>query len=589
MTTYYFASETGSDANDGLSPANAKQSLGTTASNLILSGNELLFRCGERHAFTSLGATGWAVTGKLMAGGAKIGMYDDDVSPYEPLFDAGTYWTSSDDGNWTSLGDGRWTRAINGSIGRVFAGTTVATVKARSWGQPMRRRAAATDPSATLQYHDSSTVLTIYNGSNVTAPPTYYGGLCVSGNGICTSETAHFQRCQNIEIEHWAFANCRNGLQITTLGTNDSVNMTVRDCKAYAPHRSGNGFRVSSSTAGFYVRDTRLIRCMADNKRQATEEDNDSTLWSSNNGFALSGQVINCDIVDPVVRGGFGHSMIQFQCIGQATKYIGRGLHIYRTRKDMGIMYSESDYEKPFDGDFDGFLIQDIEVRSQITRSQIGGRGLIRGVKVVSTRPPEHTQNLSTGQIWWHQNWDSAGNYRAVKDITYEGCMVINPYGTPFENLEDRTDAALGTESDFRANAIKIINCLIVDLSPGGGRTYSFNHEVQGSPFAAPQVTTIKNTIFVTATSSPIRHEETSGAFTTRSVNTTAGGYAGSFNLRASTVAAAGLDGSYYPTAAGVADGTGDYLRAMRDADGRRFNNPPAIGAREKRLVRAPR
>jgi hypothetical protein len=196
---------------------------------------------------------------------------------------------------------------------------------------------------------------------------------------------------------------------------------------------------------------------------------------------------------------------------------------------------------------------------------------------------------MNTGQIWWHQNWNSGGNYRAVKDITYEGCLVVNPYHAAFENLEDQTVSALGSESDFRPTAIKIVNCTIIDLAPGGGRTYSFNHEVQGSPFAAPQVTRIQNTVFVTASSSPIRHEETSGSFTTRSVNTVAGGYNGSFNLRGSSASACGLDGSYYPVSAGVADGTGDYLKAMRDATGRRFSNPPAIGAFEKRLVRNPR
>src|SRR3990170_381441 len=104
MATYYFAAETGSDANDGLSTGAPKQSNGAAAA-LILSGNVILWKCGER-ATLSAGTTGWSITGKVMTRECRMGVWNDDVSPFKPMWDGGTYLGAEDDVNWTHAGAG---------------------------------------------------------------------------------------------------------------------------------------------------------------------------------------------------------------------------------------------------------------------------------------------------------------------------------------------------------------------------------------------------------------------------------------------------------------------------------------------------
>jgi hypothetical protein len=289
MTTYYFADD-GNDGNSGLTTSLPKTSL-SHAATLVAAGNEILFKCGDRWQLAS-GTTGWAITGKVLASECLIGVWNDDVSPLKPLFDGGTYLTSSDDANWTHLGAGVWQRTLSATVTRIFAGTTTTTVTNESWGEPMSLQTSAGNVNAELEYHNSSGVITIYTGSVSVAPPTFYDGLLCIGNGRATAEGVHLLRCQNVTLENLRFANAQNTVSIGCQGTNDSDGIILRDVESHAASRLGSAFRTYNTTAsGFWVRNTELIRCLADNHTAASENDNNSGNWGSNNGISFTGQL----------------------------------------------------------------------------------------------------------------------------------------------------------------------------------------------------------------------------------------------------------------------------------------------------------
>jgi hypothetical protein len=538
MTTYYFADD-GNDGNSGLTTSLPKTSL-SHAATLVAAGNEILFKCGDRWQLAS-GTTGWAITGKVLASECLIGVWNDDVSPLKPLFDGGTYLTSSDDANWTHLGAGVWQRTLSATVTRIFAGTTTTTVTNESWGEPMSLQTSAGNVNAELEYHNSSGVITIYTGSVSVAPPTFYDGLLCIGNGRATAEGVHLLRCQNVTLENLRFANAQNTVSIGCQGTNDSDGIILRDVESHAASRLGSALRPDNTTAsGFWVRNTELIRCLADNHTAASENDNNSGNWGSNNGISFTGQVIDTEVVDPIVRGGFRHSSIQFQNDGTTTIYTGSNLNIYRTRQDMGIVYCESDYEHPFDGNFTNWTVNGLEIRTPITRSQFAGSGTLKGVKFLGCRQATHSQNIGTDQILWFQNWSSP-DYRAMGAITVDSCTIENPYGAPIAMLEDRSAAGVSANAGWAASALTFTRNRIIDLSPGGSRTYSVDHQVQGSPFQAAATDTFTSNIFITALTTCIRHEESTGVFTSRDVDTSAGSLTASGNVRAASLALAGI------------------------------------------------
>lgn len=537
MTTYYFAAETGSDANDGLSTSAPKQTI-SAAGALIAAGNQIKWKCGERAAFTA--SSGWSINDKALGSECIIGYWNDDVSPYKPLFDGGVYLTSSDDANWTHTGSGVWTKTFTATVSRIFAGTTVASVKTGSWGQPMSKKSAAASVTGELQYHvDGSFVVTIYTGSTTVAPPSHYSGLCVLGNGVATSAGIVLRRCQNITFDHIQVAHSLQCFNLLTDGTRDCLNVHFKDCEAHAPHRGGNGFFLTNnSDLTYYVLDSDLLRCIAHNHTGTSENDANSGNWASNNGIYLFGRVKGCDIVDPIIRGGFRHTSLQIQNDGTTTLYVGENAHVYRTRSDMGLIISESDYEHPIDCNITNWTIEGLEVRNSITRSQFGGSGTLRGVNFIACRQATHAQNIDTDQVLMFQNWTSP-DYRSVGAITVTGCTIENPYGEPIRMSEDRT--AHTTGATWATNALTFTGNRIIDLSPGGGRTYSVFHHVSGTPFQAADTDTFSNNIFVTALTTAVRHEEADGVFTSRDVTTSAGSYSSSGNVRVASTALAGL------------------------------------------------
>jgi hypothetical protein len=579
FTSTIYIANSGNTANPGtLAQPKALLSDATTA---LAAGVQVLFKCGDRWQLGN-GTTGWGVTGKVLSREGKLGYYGDVESPHKPLFDAGTYLDASDDVNWTHTGSGVWSRTMTAMCYRLFTAQTVAGVTAGNWGVPLKIK---NDVSTVGSYHCDGTtfLLRVNTGSTSVAPPSYYGGIMVIGNGRSTAEGIHLLRCQNVTLEGLRFAHASNVVSYGCQGTNDSVGIRMVEVDSYAPSRTGSAFRGYNTTAaGFWTRDSQLIRCIADNKTQASEDDDASTNWGSQNGINHSGQCRGIQIVDPIVK-GFRHTEIQAQCDGTTTRYIGSGLHIYRTRSDMGYTDSATtEYSHPFDIDFDGYLIDGIECRNHVSRAQFGGQGIIRGVKFTGGRQNVQTGNSNTDQCIWLQNWTSP-DYRNVTKVLIDSCVFDQPYGEPISLLEDRTAAGVSASAGFASGAVTVQNCLFIDTKVGPSRTYTIRHEVQGSPFSAPGTLTVKNCAFVGSRTAPIRHEETTGVHTSRDVNVTAGSLVASSNLRAASVALAGLDAtSYRPVQGGVADGTGAHLGYRRDFDGKLYYNPPCIGPAER-------
>lgn len=542
MTRYFFAPETGNDANSGLTSSAPKRTT-TAATALVLAGNQISWRCGEKVSFSG-GTSGWTLSLKQLASPCVIDYYDDDISDRKPMFDAMTYLAEGiDDTNWTSLGDGRWQRNFAGEVSRMFAGTTEASIRAGSIGTPFGYVSSATAVTSTGKWHmltASPFTVTMYTGSNSIAPPSFFDGLACVGNGIATAATVNLSRCSNITLNSLqVWGGLRRGFFLLAESGATSTDITYTDCEAHATGRLGSGFSISNtSVPGQYIDRVTLLRPRANAHSTYAENDGDSGRWGSQNGIAITGEVQNATVTDPIVEGGYRHSYIQAQCDGLTTKYIARNITIQKSAG--GIAYVDgidSDYGHGLDTDADGWLIDGVEIRNQIARSQFGGTGTLRGVRFINPRQATHPQNLNTAQCVWVQNWTSP-DYRKVASVTLDKVVIVNSYNEPIGILEDRSAAATSAEAGFEANAVTIKNCTIADLTNLGSRTYSIDHQVQGTPFLNSGLYLTDN-IFVTALASPLRRETSAGVQTAYDVNAYA---QASGNSKYSSAAAAGLD-----------------------------------------------
>lgn len=545
MTRYFFAPETGSDSNSGLTSGAPKQTPGA-ATALVLAGNQISWKRGERYHFTSAGSDGWRLQLKQLASECIIDTYG---SGDKPLFDALVYLESGvDDSNWTFIGNGQWTRTFSAEVGRLWSGTTVASVRADSMGQPFGYVSSAAAVTSELKWHITSAapwVATVYTGGSSAAhnPPTWYDGLVTSGNGIATASVITLSRCDNITFDSIRLAGgFRRGIFALAESSTSFSNIILRDCEVRAVGRLGSGISFSNSSVDTAATGFQIIRPLVDGMSNASEDDGDSGRWSAQNGISLNGGVEDIVVVDPILRGGLRHSYFQAQCDGTTTKRICRNVHVYRSSAGIAeINGFDSNYCHSIDTDAEGWLIEGITVRYQSSRSQFGGTGKLAACFFYDTKEATHPENLTGGQVLWVQNWTSPDR-RAVNDVTFENILISNPHSHPVAILEDRSAAGVSSDCGFATDAVKINFCTIVDLDNLGSRTACVDHQVQGTPFVNSGLILQDNKI-VTTLSDVLRRETAAGVNTLYTENAYSGA---SRNVKYASLSAADLNATTF-------------------------------------------
>lgn len=538
MTRYFFDPVGGSDANSGLTRLLPKQSL-SAAGGLVVAGNQISFKCGSRAVLAS-GVTGWVLNNKV--GPCTIDYYDDDLSPLKPLFDGMTYLApTTDDGNWTSLGDGRWTRAFTAEVNRMFVGTS-ANVLANTIGAPFGYVSTAAAVTSETKWHmltSSPFTVTMYTGSLTVAPPTYFGGLACVGNNIATVGGIWVSRCSGIHFDSIrGWGGQRQGLAFVSELAAGASNCSTTDCEWHAWGRGGNGFVMTNTTSiTTWVDGCSFIRPYAHAHSSVLEDDGDAGRWSAHNGVAGVGRIKNALTEDPIVLGGCRHSYIQWQRDGTTTIYEMENITVRATgTRESYIDAIDAEYGHDFDFNCQGFLIEGIEIRNHVTRSQLGQVGIVRGCFWSSCREALQPGNLNTEQCLWIQNWRSP-DYRKVVDILIENNRFKNPWAAAIAISEDPDDE-VSPESTFYDDSVRISQNVIEDRTHLETRTYSVDQQVSSAPHTITEFDLTDN-IFITPNLSPVRREVTSGGNVSYTVN----GYSGaSGNLRYSTPLEAGLD-----------------------------------------------
>jgi len=502
-------------------------------------------------------------------------------------FDLFTYEPGGSTG-WAHVGSGIWQKTITDGPKRVWSGvtnnapwtvtgrgalcmaTSGDTVGTNTGRGLLRRWFWGTGSTAGGSLANQ---LTMYTGSTTVAPPDHYGGLAFAvttkGNAGVIVRTPRNWQMSDLVIHGGG-----GSQQLASTASTDTTSYGAIFERIHCRGAS-KGSAFGWNTAGATSDNTEHVfdDCIADNLSSASEDNDTSSGWGANNGWQGSDISENMVVKNCTVRGGFRHSGLQSQSDGTATREVGRGV----TFQDCIVDGVDSDYMHPVDIDAEGWLVKNVLIRNFTGRCQIGGRhGLFIGNQLINGRECVQSTNIGVDQGVQIRNWDSP-DYRYVENIRVENNLLNSIYGAPIR---------IYVEADpvTTLSAVGIVGNTIIDLDRGS-RSFSLMLESDNTAtYPLPQPT-LRNNIFVTTSTTPIREETAAGVFTDRGENGLTGA---SGNKRYSTFATANLDGEYRPLNT-TTPGSGTQSGYAMDATGRARPNPPTVGWKEPRYTRQAR
>lgn len=500
-TTYYVDAINGSDSNNGLTPATAKQYYRTVVNLLSTTGDTILLARGMYH--------GVRAVSEDLPGIQKLGLTIDAYGTGgNPCFDGFTY-EAAGTGGWTHEGSGVWSKqyGTTSSVKRFFTGSrnTGKLLSQRSPGTAQRAAPdtgiyATTDnvtgsiiPALTrgdgsIWYGAGATLtrkLYVFTGSTTIDPPTAYNGIAFIQSGTGTFgivnaiaiTKSHNITVSNVDVQGTAGESFL--IYATDTDTTAVNNIKLTNCNSFYAFTSG--FRIRQTTtqtpSPITISQVTLTNCTGNTSTSVFEQEPDSTKWSRLSGacdmFFATGRINDVRFYNCMSTNSFHSGLTLGALDANTSRPIDSGFHNCTVYADTWTTYTRGAAIYPCEEScyLTRCLFNGMNVRTQLSGSVKFYGNNFQNLRA-SIRKPNTSGVIAVESYVFDGLNASIGTERYVYIQPYPGLTIEHnffgpSYDNPIEFNAYNNGATFGVASaTFSDNYVTVANNVLMDTAP---------------------------------------------------------------------------------------------------------------------------